>query len=34
LAYLVLSGARVDEVASVTMAAGPQPSITLAARRR
>jgi hypothetical protein len=34
LAYLVLSGARVDEVASVRMAAGPQPSITLAARRR
>ena len=34
LAYLVLRGARVDEVASVTMAAGPEPSITLAARRR
>jgi hypothetical protein len=34
LAYLVLRGAPVDEVASVAMAAGPQPSITLAARRR
>jgi len=34
VAYLVLRGASVDQVASVTMAAGPQPSITLAARRR
>jgi hypothetical protein len=33
-AYLVLRGASVDRVASVVMAAGPQPSITLAARRR
>jgi hypothetical protein len=34
VAYLVLRGASADEVASVSMAAGPQPSITLAARRR
>jgi hypothetical protein len=29
-----MRGATVDEVASVRMAAGAQPSITLAARRR
>jgi hypothetical protein len=34
VAYLVLRGASADEVASVSMAAGPEPSITLAARRR
>jgi hypothetical protein len=34
VAYLVMRGALVDEVASVRMAAGAQPSITLAARRR
>ncbi|HET6692232.1 MAG TPA: hypothetical protein VFG74_15355 [Miltoncostaeaceae bacterium] len=34
VAYLVLRGASVDRIASVTMAAGPQPAITLAARRR
>jgi hypothetical protein len=33
-AYVVLRDASVDEVASVVMAAGPEPSITLAARRR
>jgi hypothetical protein len=34
VAYLVMRGAPADQVASVRMAAGPQPSITLAARRR
>lgn len=34
VAYLVLRGASADQVAKVVMAAGPQPSITLAARRR
>ncbi|HTI32767.1 MAG TPA: hypothetical protein VL422_03755 [Miltoncostaea sp.] len=33
-AYVVLRGASVDEVAKVVMAAGPESSITLAARRR
>lgn len=33
-AYVVLHDASVDEVASVVMAAGPEPAITLAARRR
>jgi hypothetical protein len=34
VAYVVLRGASPDEVRSVVMAAGPEPSITLAARRR
>ena len=34
VAYRVLRGASADEVGSVSMAAGPEPSITLAARRR
>ena len=34
VAYLVLRGADADQISSVTMAAGPEPSITLAARRR
>lgn len=34
VAYLVLRDASADQVAKVVMAAGPQPSITLGARRR
>ena len=34
VAYLVLQGASADEVASIRMAAGPHPPITLSARRR
>ncbi|MGE0028776.1 MAG: hypothetical protein AB7O78_11290 [Thermoleophilia bacterium] len=33
-AYVVLRDANPDQVAKVVMAAGPQPAITLAARRR